>query len=513
ATYINGKSFHIRETDMRLKDLDKFEKITIQCHDNPDPDALASAYGLYKYFKQGCKDARIIYSGPYKIKKSNLLIMINELDIPVSYYPADSGKIDGLLLTADCQYGQGNVTRLNADDIAVIDHHNGTTDLELSEIHPELGGCTTLVWKLMQDEGYDVLTDRTLCTALYYGLMTDTGNFSELSHPLDKDMRDCLIVNEAQVRLFTNSNISLEEMRITGEALAGYACISNYSCGLLKADECDPNILGIISDMALQVAEFTVVVAFGHVSGGYKLSVRSCTREVMADDFVKALTDGVGSGGGHDFKAGGFISEDKLDAHFPSVSIRDYLEKTIRAYFESFSIIFAAEYKPDMNLFAKYRKNQLTLGFIDPLSFLDKNIRIRVRTLEGDTELVTDGSFYLMVGVLGEVYPMAISKFEASYEISDASFDRELEYVPRIYAEPDGHVYDLYEHIKTCIPTGTSYILAMELDKNVKLFTKWYEEKYMKGEKGDYIACREDDLHDFYIIRRDIFEITYSPVN
>lgn len=55
-------------------------------------------------------------------------------------------------------------------------------------------------------------------------------------------------------------------------------------------------------------------------------------------------------------------------------------------------------------------------------------------------------------------------------------------------------------------------ILATELDKNVKLFTKWYEEKYMKGEKGDFIACREDDLHDFYIVRRDIFEMTYSPV-
>lgn len=497
---------------MRLKDLNRFKKITIQCHDNPDPDAIASAYGLYRYFYQNGKDVRIIYSGPYKIRKSNLLLMLNELKIPISYYAADSGKIDGLLLTADCQYGQGNVTRLEADDLAVIDHHNGTCDLDLSEIHPELGGCSTLVWKLMLDEGYDVLSDRTLCTALYYGLMTDTGNFSELSHPLDKDMRDCLIVNEAQIRLFTNSNISLEEMRITGEALAGYACISNYSCGLLKADDCDPNILGIISDMALQVAEFNVVVAFGHVSGGYKLSVRSCTREVMADDFVKAITAEVGSGGGHDYKAGGFISEDKLNAKYPSVLIQDYLNKAIRAYFESFSIILAAEYKPDMSLFKKYRKNQLPIGYIDPLSFLEKNTQIKVRTLEGDTELVVDGSFYLMVGILGEVYPISVTKFESSYKKSNVPFSRQLEYIPRIYTEPDGKVYDLYERIDSCIPSGTSYIMATELDKNVKLFTKWYEEKYMRGEKGDYIACRVDDQHDFYIIRRDIFGITYSPV-
>ncbi|MBO4266508.1 MAG: DHH family phosphoesterase [Lachnospiraceae bacterium] len=496
---------------MRLKDLENFNKITIQCHDNPDPDALASAYGLYRYFEQIGKDVRIIYSGQYRIKKTNLLLMISELKIPVSYYAPDAGKVDGLLITSDCQYGQGNVTRLEADDIAIIDHHNGTSELALSEIHPELGSCSTLVWKLMLDEGYDVLSDRAVCTALYYGLMTDTGSFSELSHPLDKDMRDCLIINEAQIRLFTNSNISLEEMRITGEALAGYACISNYSCGLLKADDCDPNILGIISDMALQVAEFNVVVAYGHVSGGYKLSIRSCTREVMADDFVKAITDGVGSGGGHDFKAGGFISEDKLGVKYPDTSIKEYLDMAIRQYFESFSIIFAAEYEPDMSVFAKYGKNQLTLGYIDPTTFLEKNTRIKIRTLEGDTDLVVDGSFYLMVGILGEVYPMAISKFDTSYQKIAAPYDRKLEYTPRIYAEPDGRVYDLYEHILSCIPTGSSYIMAAKLDKNVKLFTKWYEEKYMKGEMGDYIACREDDLHDFYIIRKDIFDITYSP--
>ena len=497
---------------MQLNELNRFDKITVQCHDNPDPDALASAFGLYSYFKKNGKDVRIIYSGPYRIKKSNLLLMIRELEIPVSYYPADSGRIDGLLITVDCQYGQGNVTGLQADNIAVIDHHNGTSRLKMNDIHPELGSCSTLIWKLLLDEGYDVLADRPLCTALYYGLMTDTGNFSEVAHPLDRDMRDYLIYNETQIRLFTNSNISLEEMSMTGQALAGYACISEYNCGILKADDCDPNILGIISDMALQVDDFHVVVAYGHVSGGYKLSVRSCTREVMADEFVEAITKGVGSGGGHTYKAGGFISEDKLNTVYPSDTIQDYLDRIIRSYFESFSIILASEYAPDMTQFKKYRKNQLTLGYVDPLSFLEKNTRILIRTLEGDTEQLVDGNFYLMVGIFGEIYPIDRQAFESKYRKTDAPFTRQLEYIPRIYAEPDGKVYDLYDHIESCIPTGTSYILAAELDKNVKMFNEWYQEKYMKGVVGDIIACPENSPHDFYIIRRDIFEITYSPV-
>jgi phosphoglycolate phosphatase len=319
------------------------------------------------------------------------------------------------------------------------------------------------------------------------------------------------MVNESMIRLFTNSNISLEEMRITGEALAGYTCLSNYSCGILKADECDPNILGIISDTALQVAEFSVVLAYGHVSGGYKLSARSCIKEVMADEFIKSITGSVGSGGGHDFKAGGFISEDKLKDKYPSLTISDYLSKAVKEYFESFRIIESDKYSPDISRFAKYKKNPIPLGYIDPSEFLDKNTKIKVRTLEGDTELFVDGSFYIMVGVLGEVYPISPAKFEAGYQKLDTPFNNKLEYVPKIYAGPEGKVYDLTDRIMSCVPTGTSYILAKELDEDVKVFTKWYEEKYMKGVKGDYLARRIDDEHDFYVIRKDIFTMTYSP--
>ena len=35
---------------MRLKELAVYDNIIIQPHDNPDPDALASAFGLYTYF-------------------------------------------------------------------------------------------------------------------------------------------------------------------------------------------------------------------------------------------------------------------------------------------------------------------------------------------------------------------------------------------------------------------------------------------------------------------------------
>ena len=40
---------------MRLKELLDFDNIVIQCHDNPDADAIASGYGVLLYLQKYAK--------------------------------------------------------------------------------------------------------------------------------------------------------------------------------------------------------------------------------------------------------------------------------------------------------------------------------------------------------------------------------------------------------------------------------------------------------------------------
>ena len=177
---------------MTLKDLETFDPVTIQCHDNPDADALGAGFGLYAYFKSLGRQTRLIYSGRNPIQKSNLKIMIDELHIPVEYVRPDEEQplfIKGLLVTVDCQYGAGNVTKIAADTVAIVDHHQVEIDgVPLSLIVPALGSCCTLVWKLLRDEKFDIKTEPGLETALYYGLYTDTNQLSEIRNPLDMDL-------------------------------------------------------------------------------------------------------------------------------------------------------------------------------------------------------------------------------------------------------------------------------------------------------------------------------------
>ena len=113
-----------KSREMMLEELLGYDRVTIQCHDNPDADAIASGFGLYCFFRDQGKDVRLLYAGKNIVRKANLTLMVEKLGIPLKYlaHPGEE-PVDGLLITVDCQYGAGNVTVIPAEEIAVIDHH------------------------------------------------------------------------------------------------------------------------------------------------------------------------------------------------------------------------------------------------------------------------------------------------------------------------------------------------------------------------------------------------------
>ena len=507
------------QTMTSLKDLERFEQITIQCHDNPDADAIASGYGLYCYFAEKGINVELVYSGRFEIRKSNLCLMIEELKIPIKYLePIKEGRIqrNGLLLTVDCQFGAGNVTGLTGDEIAIIDHHqveNG--DVELSIINPNLGSCATLVWKLLKEAGYTITDDNNLGTALYYGLYTDTNQFAEIHNPLDMDMREDLPYDQAMITLFRNCNLSLKELEIAGVAMIRYSYNDDYQFAVIKAQPCDPNILGLIADFLLQVDIVKTCAVFNETGGGYKFSVRSCIKEVNASELAAYLAEDIGSGGGHYEKAGGFIGSKKYEEHYPTLHAEAYFNNRMTQYFDSFDIVYAKEYEADINSMKLYEKKKLPVGYVKASEMLAVGTPITIRTLEGDINTIVEEDLYILIGIKGEVYPNHKEKFDRAYVAREDQYiydSENMEYVPTIKNRSSGNDLILTDYAKTCIPTGTVRIYAKPLVKGMKLFVEWEKEKYMLGKPGDYLAVRCDDLKDAYIIEKDIFSKTYNEV-
>ncbi len=495
-----------------LSELTKYSDIVIQCHDNPDADALASGFALKWYLRLKGKAARFIYSGKKRISKSNLVLMINQLGIDVDYVSVlDAPE---LLVLVDCQYGENNVTRFDAKNIAIIDHHQVLGEpAYLNEIRSRYGSCSTIIYRMMKDEGIDINQDVKLATALYYGLMTDTNSFSEISHPSDKDLRDFAAFSQASITLFRNSNISKEELKIAGEALEKAHFPENKTFGIVEAEPCDPNILGIISDMLLEVDSIETGLVYSCLPFGVKISVRSCVKEVKASELAAYLCEGYGGGGGHLIKAGGFLQRELIEADgipFEKDAIRQLLRSRMESYYANSEIIYAGTHKEDIHSLKHYVKREMEVGYVPVSSFSEPGKRILIRTLEGDVDVMITEDINIIIGIEGEIYPCRKNKFEASYITEDTPYVYPGEYPPTVIDSESGERISLLPFAKSCRSKGGAGIYARKLEKRVKVFTTWDPEKYYLGVPGDYLAVRVDDLSDIYVISGKLFDRSYE---
>lgn len=498
---------------MKLSDLLGFDRIIIQCHDDPDADAIASGFALLTWFKKNNKDARLIYSGRGKITKPNLLLMIKELNIPIEYVET-MDYFDGLLLTVDCQYGAGNVRKFNARHVAIIDHHQQEVyDVSMAELRSFLASCSTLVWNMLLAEGFDVNDYPEVSTALWFGLYSDSNGFSELNHPLDLDMRDCLVVDKSLVRRLRNCNLTLVDLETAGIALLRTSYNRKNRFAVIKTNPCDPNLLGYISDLVHQVDVIDVCVVYNEINNGIKYSVRSSSPEIMANELAAWIAGDIGSGGGHAEKAGGFISNTKFEEKHPNINSDEYMLSRISEYYSSFDIIYADKYEINPSEMKYYRKLPVTFGYVRSSDVFPRGTPMLVRTLQGDyDDLVASDNLYLMIGIKGEVSPITRETFEKNYVIYDDPFDLETEYFPSVRNKVTGESINLKTVARKCVSTGEEIILAKPLTKPTKVFTMWDMDTYMLAQPGDYLATRAENLHDIYIVRQDIFDQTYEEV-
>ena len=495
---------------MKLSELTQYQNITIQCHDNPDPDAIASGFALYRYFKSHRCNVRLIYSGRAKITKVNLTMMIEMFRIPIEYCVSDFGSCD-LLITTDCQYRSGNVRFFPAPKVAVIDHHQFCgIDVDYSYIQPNVGSCCTLVWQLFRNEGIDINKDPICATALYYGLYCDTNQFSELYHPLDRDMRDALAFDQAAVVRLSNSNLSLSELGIAAQAMNDFTFDSELRLAIVQVQPCDPNILGLISDFLIQVDRVDICIAFNETYTGYKLSIRSCIKETKASELAEYITDEVGFGGGHRNKAGGFIGKDEYSAKYGELRMMLFLRKKLMEYSGECEILRAGIDKISVEGLKRYRKKRIPVGVVFCKDFVTTSTPMLVRTLEGDIDFNASADTCIMVGVSGDIVPISMDKFKETYDMCSARSKITSEYRPTIKNLRSGETFDLADHIRSCISRGSEYVYIKPIESSVKIFTVWDANNYIRGTKGDYIAIRENDLSDFNIVEKELFRKTYE---
>ena len=300
----------------RLAQLAEFcrnKTVYIQTHNFPDPDAIASAYGLQKLLFRFGISSQICYAG--RIDKLSATKMLQMFGIEMHSYDClrEHMHESDYIICVDSQKNAGNMTDFIGCEVAAIDHH--PIFVESDYLYQDIritGACATLIAEYFAEAG--LTPDSDTATALLYGIKMDTLQFTRGVTALDISMFAFLhpLIDRTKMANLERNNMEFKDLKAYSAAIehikiydtAGFSCIP-FSC--------PDALIAAISDFVLSMEEVTIAVICACREDGIKLSVRSESVKVHAGELIRDAIKEFGTGGGHAGMAGGLIPHQNLE--------------------------------------------------------------------------------------------------------------------------------------------------------------------------------------------------------
>lgn len=282
------------------------EHVYIQTHNFPDPDAIASAYGLQRLLALHGICSKICYKGKIDRYSTEKLCELMEIEIFNIDDIEERILEEDEVILVDSQKGNSNIINITGDEIICIDHHpyNDKCEYRFMDIRPEIGACATMIAQYFFENG--VPMDEKIATALTYGIRIDTNNLSRGVSRLDIEMiyRMYDLCDYETIHMLENSNLCFDDLLAYSKAISSIEVYDNIS--FADTGEACP-VIANISDFMLALKEVSFSVVYSKNAGGIKLSVRSEKVSLDAGKIVSRALEGIGNGGGHAQMAGGFV--------------------------------------------------------------------------------------------------------------------------------------------------------------------------------------------------------------
>lgn len=287
----------------------KGDMVYIQTHNFPDPDAIASAFGLSELLKHYDIKSSICYKG--KIERFSTNGFVNKLGIELIDLDAINGMSENdEIILVDSQKGNSNIVDAPGNEIICIDHHPSfencnTNDYRYADIRPEYGACATIIAQYYLENGIQM--DERVATALIFGIKSDTMGLSRGVSQADVDVYQQLygMCDMELISSLEHCSLKFEDLKAYANAINSIKIYDNVSFANTGYN-CPEALIASISDFMLDLVEIDFTVVYSIRDDGIKLSVRSIG-EINAGIVTNDALSDIGGGGGHVEMAGGFV--------------------------------------------------------------------------------------------------------------------------------------------------------------------------------------------------------------
>jgi nanoRNase/pAp phosphatase (c-di-AMP/oligoRNAs hydrolase) len=285
-------------------------------HDNPDPDALASAMLLRTVLRRGFKQrATAAYGGI--VGRAENREMVRSLRLEISHVRHLSFKRYSRFALVDTQPRTGN-NQLPADvqpDL-VIDHHpmrKPTLAAPFVDVRPSYGATATVLGEYLLAAG--IRPTHALATALIYAIRSETQDFSREFAGPDKAIYDLFfpLANHRLLARIQNPRLPLAYFGDLHEALERLGSVDSLILSHLGAVG-QPDIVPELADLLLRMEGKTWSLCTGYFGERLYLSIRTTNPHADAGALMRRLVGRRGKGGGHGRTAGGWIDAARLGA-------------------------------------------------------------------------------------------------------------------------------------------------------------------------------------------------------
>ena len=264
------------------------DEIFIQPHNVPDPDAIASSFGLRYLLKTRGIKTEIVYDQEMEKENSLQMLDVFNISMTLAHKVATLGEEDWVILV-DGQKGNSNLTDLPTEEVAVIDHHEyrGPQDYKFEDVRPNVGSCSAIIAQYFFEN--EITPPMPEATALMYGILIDTNNLSRGVSELDLEMLYKLYAHADMplINRLKGSEISLNDLYIYADAFKTVELFQRI--GFLRIDRANDSLMGV-RNIVLSTEEIDVVVAYTQNLKGLN-SIRSEVSNVNAAELVQHLVE------------------------------------------------------------------------------------------------------------------------------------------------------------------------------------------------------------------------------
>lgn len=304
--------------------LNNIQAVVIVPHNDPDPDAIASAVGLRTLLRHFDVLSEIRYEG--RIGRAANKALVEYLERPLIHLITRPSLP---IIYVDTQPGAGNAP-LGTDvpPLAVFDHHPllpHTVSASYADVRT-IGATATMIVEYLR--AADARLTPQLATALYYGIKTDTLGLERMTTPADLmayrfleehiDFQGLKQIQNAQVSAdyFRNAHTTLQAARLYDNLLFSYLGYMPY-----------PDLAAEMADWLMRFDGAEWIVCCGICNDKMYLSVRAHPPRGGAGELVRAIVERRGTGGGHATMAGGQVA---LNDDKPNLLVRRLLKNALR---------------------------------------------------------------------------------------------------------------------------------------------------------------------------------------